>query len=335
MKNIFKCTMIIIGTLIGAGFASGQEIATFFNRFLNEGLYGLLLSCVLFGLVIFTVIRLMTRFEINNYEKLIKNNKVILIAMKGFTFICFCIMISAIGSYGEQQYNISFWYGAFFASIICFILFLFKLKGLEKINNFLVPFILLGVFILGITNYDINAIEFQPNNYIVSPFINNWFVSAFLYTGYNSILLIPILAELKAYKLDKKDCLLLSCIVSLMLAIAGGLIYGVISVHYPNILSAELPTLALAQIGGIFVKYFYSIVILFAIFTTAFSCGFSFLRMNSEKNYFRNTCYICTLGLIFSRIGFSDMINFFFPIFGYLGILQMILITIFKRKEDK
>lgn len=332
MKNIFKCTMIIIGTLIGAGFASGQEIATFFNSFFNEGLYGLLLSCILFGIVIFVVMSQMNKFEIKNYEELVKNNKFILLIMKGFTFVCFCIMISAIGSYGEQQYNISFWYGAIIASTICFILFLFKFKGLEKINDFLVPLILVGIFILGINNYNINSIELQLNNYMRSSFINNWFISAFLYAGYNSILLIPILVELKVYKLDKKDCILLSCFSMLILAIAGVLIYGAISVYYPNILSAELPTLVLAQICGKFIKYFYSVVILFAIFTTAFSCGFSFLRMNSEKKYFRNTCCICILGLIFSRIGFSDMINLFFPIFGYLGILQIILIMLLKER---
>lgn len=38
MSNIFRCLLIIIGTIVGAGFASGQEMASFFNRFGNEGL---------------------------------------------------------------------------------------------------------------------------------------------------------------------------------------------------------------------------------------------------------------------------------------------------------
>lgn len=31
-KNIYRITFVIIGTIIGAGFASGQEIYAFFNR---------------------------------------------------------------------------------------------------------------------------------------------------------------------------------------------------------------------------------------------------------------------------------------------------------------
>lgn len=33
LKNIYKITFVIIGTIIGAGFASGQEIYTFFNKY--------------------------------------------------------------------------------------------------------------------------------------------------------------------------------------------------------------------------------------------------------------------------------------------------------------
>lgn len=33
IKNIYKITFVIIGTIIGAGFASGQEVYTFFNKY--------------------------------------------------------------------------------------------------------------------------------------------------------------------------------------------------------------------------------------------------------------------------------------------------------------
>lgn len=33
IKNIYKITFVITGTIIGAGFASGQEIYTFFNKY--------------------------------------------------------------------------------------------------------------------------------------------------------------------------------------------------------------------------------------------------------------------------------------------------------------
>lgn len=336
MKNIFKCAMIIIGTIIGAGFASGQEIATFFNRFSDMGMCGLILSSLLFGIIIFTTMFLLNKRNVDKFEILVNNNKFAITIMKAFTFICFCIMISAVGSYGNQQYGISFGIGAILTGIICFIAFLFRFTGLEMINNILVPFILFGTLLLCFATYDADYAS-NLENFVLptSIFMNNWFLSAILYAGYNSILLIPILVELKTYKLNIKDITLLSALVALALAVAGLMIYGAINAYYPGILSVELPTLALAEYSGGFIKYYYGIVILFAILTTAFSCGYAFLKMNSEKNYLRNAFLICVLGVILSRVGFADMINFFFPLFGYFGIGQILVIALSNKKESK
>ena len=39
MKQIFTCIVVIIGTVIGAGFASGKEIINFFNVYEEKGLF--------------------------------------------------------------------------------------------------------------------------------------------------------------------------------------------------------------------------------------------------------------------------------------------------------
>lgn len=144
---------------------------------------------------------------------------------------------------------------------------------------------------------------------------------------------MPILLELKTYNMKNKDIILLSIFVVIALGIAGVLIYSTVESYYPEILASELPVLTIIKECNTFIWYYYSAVILFAIFTTAFSCGYSFLKMNDDKNYFRNNCLICGLGVLFAGIGFSDLINMFFPIFGVLGILQIIIILLLHRKE--
>ena len=44
MHNILKIVFVIIGTVIGAGFASGQEIYLFFFSYGIKGLIGILIS---------------------------------------------------------------------------------------------------------------------------------------------------------------------------------------------------------------------------------------------------------------------------------------------------
>ena len=58
MKDILKTIFVIIGTMIGAGFASGQEIYLFFNRYGTMGILGLIISCTLAGIIIYKVFQI-------------------------------------------------------------------------------------------------------------------------------------------------------------------------------------------------------------------------------------------------------------------------------------
>ena len=71
MKNSIKAIFVIIGTIIGAGFASGQEIYSFFNVYGVNGILGIVLSCVLIGFVIYRVLIKSKNKEINSYNDLL------------------------------------------------------------------------------------------------------------------------------------------------------------------------------------------------------------------------------------------------------------------------
>ena len=65
MKNILKIVFVIIGTLIGAGFASGQEMYIFFFSYGLEGIAGLFVSNILMGIIIYVSLKI-----INKYKKI-------------------------------------------------------------------------------------------------------------------------------------------------------------------------------------------------------------------------------------------------------------------------
>ncbi len=109
MKDIFKCLMIIIGALIGAGFASGKEIASFFNYYLNNGKYGIIIASLLYGVLVFFILTINCKNKTKSYQEIVKNSGIILLGEKIFLFICFCIMIAAVGSFVKEVYSISLW----------------------------------------------------------------------------------------------------------------------------------------------------------------------------------------------------------------------------------
>ena len=55
LKKNLKSLFVIIGTLIGAGFASGQEIYIFFYKYGINGIIGIAISSLLIGAIVYKV----------------------------------------------------------------------------------------------------------------------------------------------------------------------------------------------------------------------------------------------------------------------------------------
>ena len=62
MKNVLKVVFVIIGTLIGAGFASGQEVYLFFFSYGMKGLIGILISSIIIGVVIYSTFNILNKY---------------------------------------------------------------------------------------------------------------------------------------------------------------------------------------------------------------------------------------------------------------------------------
>ena len=69
MKNILKVVFVIIGTLIGAGFASGQEIYLFFFSYGIKGIVGIIVSSILMGVVIYKTLIIVDKYQLKNYKE--------------------------------------------------------------------------------------------------------------------------------------------------------------------------------------------------------------------------------------------------------------------------
>ena len=69
MKNILKITFVLIGALIGAGFASGKEIYIFFFSYGIKGIMGLIISACLIGIIIYYSLNIIVKNNIKTYKE--------------------------------------------------------------------------------------------------------------------------------------------------------------------------------------------------------------------------------------------------------------------------
>ena len=334
MKNTLKIVFVIIGTLIGAGFASGKEIYIFFNKYGIAGLFGIIVSSICTGIIIYKLLTKIKEKNINNYNELLiklnkkypKINKLINYIVNIFLLISFFIMVACFGAFIKQTYNISIYISNIFFCLLCALIFLKNAKGIIKTNEILVPFLIILIICLGLKNLPyiskINLKQINNVNY------TGWLTKALLYTSYNSIILIPVLTNLNVKQLNKKQIKIISVFSIFLIFILAVTIYSLLIREKYFIQNLELPLVEIVAQFGMFFKYLYCLIIMISIFTSSNGAGYSFLKnvSKSKKQYLIYLILISILGIIVSNIGFSTLVEILYPLFGFLGIIQIILI---------
>ena len=359
MKDIIKVVFVIIGTFIGAGFASGQEIYLFFFSYGINGLLGILISSILMGVVISKTLKIIKQNNVQNYKEFlniiisknkeknrVKNSKtnssststgikLINLVVNTFTLVTFFIMIAGFGTYFAQEFGINQLVGSFVLATITYIILNTSVKGVVKANGIIVPILIILVGIIGILNIK-NLPLLQIKNYMI---LNNnieFILQAVLYASYNSILLTPVLITLNKYIKNKKQITKISILSSVIIAIMSTLIFLLLTKVDVDIEKLEMPAVYVVSNMFYILKYLYGFVILGSIFTTTISLGMSFLQNTSknEKSYSHIALIMCITSVIVSKIGFSNLVNLLYPVFGYLGLLQIYKIMI-KNAQQK
>lgn len=339
MKNVLKVVFVIIGTLIGAGFASGQEVYLFFFSYGMKGLIGILISSIIIGVVIYSTFNILNKYKINTYKDFLnilipKNTKLKIIAnfiINIFILITFFIMIAGFGAYFEQEIGINRLVGSLILAIITFIVFMTSIKGVVKVNELIVPILIGFIFIIGIISIkDIHILNLE--NYVIRTNYTNFALSAVLYSSYNSILLIPVLITLNNYVKNKKQIFYISFISAIVTILLSVIIFLLLVRVDVEISKLEMPVVYVVSNMFKILRYIYGVIILGSIFTTAISLGVSFLQntAKNKKGYTQISIIMCITSVIISKFGFSNLVSLLYPIFGYLGLIQILRLCVIK-----
>lgn len=345
MKARLNVLSVIIGTMIGAGFASGKEIYLFFGCYGKQGLYGILLSCFLTSLFIYKMFLLLSKHEITSYYDFLQlllgkfSHSTFLIQVVQaiinlFLLISFFIMVAGFGAYFSQEFSFAPIFGCLILALLCFFTFRKTISGILKANTLLIPLLILFICFLGIKN--IPFLQNYNGIAMMNCSSGNWIIDAILYSSYNSILLFPILITLRNYIKEKKACLFLAIDTFTIFSLLSLCIFTLLFRLQTPIDNLEIPMLFVANSFGLIYQYGYGLIILVSIFTSAISAGYSFLQnFKNPKAYCFMTFAICLVSIFVSPFGFSSLVSVLYPLFGYLGLLQISLLLLKKtRKTD-
>lgn len=322
IKNTIKIVFVIIATLVGAGFASGKEIYSFFFIYQKFGILGICISSTVISLVIHKVFKICLNSNVNTYKEFceyignsLKNKllnkhtkktnipEVLNYIVNIFLIITFYIMISGFSSFLQQEFCINKIVGSLIIICLCYFVFLKNINGLIKISNFLIPILIVFFIYISMKNNillntskssntlfllstaDIFATQINSISTAYSTNITPYIAifKSILYSCYNCIILIPVLIPLKNFIGNRKNSFVCSIVTCILLIILSFAIYNLLLQGNSQIFGLEMPIIEIVKKYGSLYQYSYIIMIGISIFTTAISAGCGFLN-NCSKN---------------------------------------------------
>lgn len=213
-------------------------------------------------------------------------------------------------------------------ALVCYVSFLKNMNFITKLNSMIVPILILFIILIGTKNI-LNIGIFEITKKIDKTNNLFWVVDAILYASYNLILLIPVLIHLKNYLKNKRQILMVSIITGIIVGIISILTFLLLVNVDLSFSDLEMPIVYVIQNKFIEFRYLYGIIILIAIFTTANSVGISLLNniCQNRKDFPQFATILCITSILISPIGFSKLLEILFPLFGYLGLIQIYFIA--------
>lgn len=343
ITDTIKVAATFAGTIIGAGFASGQELLTFFVVYGSMGLAGILLAGCLFSWLGSRIVELGHRTHAAGYHQLLyyvcgKKVGVVLDSIIGiFLFAVLAIMLAGAGTVSRESLQLPFGTGAGALALLLVATVLRGVSGITTANLIATP--VLAIAIIGISVYSLSYHDFDtaslfllPDKAAVRP-APHWIVASILYVSYNLVMGSTVLAPLGAATPQRKARLYGSIAGGMLLAFLAFLGSMAIMLHCPDIFDEEIPMLYISEAQHSLHGAVYTGIFVISMFTTAlaslYGCATK-IHAVTRLQYPVCVLLIIILALLCSHVGFSSLISLLFPLFGY-GTLWFLFRLIFVK----
>ncbi|MFA1819644.1 hypothetical protein ACDX78_05515 [Virgibacillus oceani] len=332
-----KWMFLIIGTTIGAGYASGRELWQFFG---HESGLAILIFTLFFSVSCAVILYVSYQKKSSHYLPVLqeivglKLTKFYDVMIFLYLFTTTVVMIAGSGATG-QAFNFSYWLGIVIIVLALIFLFIKGINGLLSINQLILPLLIIGLlYVLLLFTFDQELALFSHWHEQ-----RNW-MAAFPFTALNILPLIAVLGAI-GNKVESTAEILVA-------SIGSGATLGVVSYIYNNsliqiadeLLLYEIPLFAILRNYPFEMVIFMTILLWFAIFTTA-AAGILGL-VTRMKEYFKGPLWLMVVIILLTMIplsllGFSTLVNYLYPIYGLLNLYVLTRLLLFplwyKRKS--
>lgn len=331
LSKTLQVAAVFIGTIVGAGLASGKEITEFFTSYGIASFVGIIL-CGIFYIGICSIISTISgKYSLNSYTDLINLvspnilGKITGLITTLYLLSSASIILAGSGALLNQFLGIPKIVGSIIMVIMAITILLKETDGLIGVNLVIVPSLLIIISILTILYFAFCRDSISLDSLMsVKPLKSNWAISSILYAGYNILCCSGVLVPLST-KFNNRKHVNCGIVLGVMgLTILCLCINLMLMLNIPHIFSLEIPLLYVANRFGRLIQIFLVAIILLEMFSTEVSDIYSISKSIEQVFHikFKKVIFIVILiALPISQIGFSNLISTLYPLFGLLSLI--------------
>ncbi|KIY21175.1 MULTISPECIES: YkvI family membrane protein [Mesobacillus] len=330
----FQIAAVYVGTVVGAGFATGREIVEFFSRFGIFGLLGVFIAGSILTYMGSKLMRMAASIGAHSYEEMNVHlfgrffGRIINVLMLFMLLGVCAVMLSGAGAVFEEQLGLTKSLGILVTIALSLGVMIVGLKGVFAVNTFVVPMMILFSLILFSLSVRLPGF-FEQIVYI--PYAEDGWkavIGPFSYTALNLSLaqavLVPVAAEIKDDQTVKWG------------GIIGGIALTVIllSSHLTLIMLPGFDTFAIPMAvimkqlaAGLY--WIFVLIVYGEIFTSVIGNIYGLERQIQKHLKLPSMLIVSFLFLIcyfISLIDYGTLLSFLYPVFGYISLVFMVLL---------
>lgn len=334
--NMINIAALYVGTIMGAGFASGREGWQFFGVFGLKGYGGIALTGLLFmalGMMAAYIARSLDTEDLGRIIVFSDNPKLIHAAGYFIAAILYTVIISmsaAGGSFLSQQFGIHRAVGGAAITVMVIFTVLGNFERISKVFRSVIPILFaIDIYLcMRVIFSDISQSGAQ-DGFPVSSMTPNWLLSAILFVSYNILGMIPIMASGARKAKSAKTAVCGAGLGGLLLAFLTIMLLTALRKDMAFTQSMDLPMLAYSARLSKAANIAFGIVLFLAVYSAATSTYYGFstkLKEGPRKKYI--LIIAAFAGFACGLTGFKTIVAYMYPIEGYIGMFVIASITI-------
>ncbi|MBE5741528.1 MAG: hypothetical protein E7351_03285 [Clostridiales bacterium] len=321
---------LILGAIIGVGFASGKEICVFFFDFGGASLIGLVSFALLYIYLFFVIQYVSHKLELNSYNefntamfgKLCKLSNIVMLINFAITSAG---MLAGADYLFDTFFGVGYKIPSIILSILTFVLLIGGIGKIKMVANVIIPVMITVIVVNSIKNI-------TPQNVNMTITTRNGFMAVYyglLFGVNNFVAALPVLFETKLKSKGKLAVILSICFIILLN----------ILVFASQSFSTDMPMFELSQNVSPWFYYIYFATLILALFSTLMICSFNMQRILIRDKKSKFTSIIVVLfNLIISNFGYGFIVQYLYVISGIISgvyVIALVILMIIKLIQYK